>query len=79
MVIVVIHTFASNVLAAGENPKWVADTPQVHRNPIRRVREVYSEADALDGSALLSRIQEESGQKMSRFRLLTNTSAQESG
>ena len=59
------HTFASNALAAGENPKWVADmlghkTTEVLFNVYEKF---IPRRTRLDGSALLARMREESGHK----------------
>jgi len=59
------HTFASNALAAGENPKWVAD--MLGHKSTQILFEVYEKfiprRTRLDGSALLARMSEESGPK----------------
>ena len=56
------HTFASNALAAGENPKWVADT--LGHKSTEILFDVYEKfiprRTRLDGSALLARMREES-------------------
>lgn len=57
------HTFASNALAAGENPKWVADM-RGHKSTevLFDVYEKYiPRRTRRDGSALLVRMSEESG------------------
>lgn len=58
------HTFASNALAAGENPKWVADT--LGHKSTEVLFDVYEKfiprRTRQDGSALLARMKEESGQ-----------------
>jgi len=55
------HTFASNALAAGENPKWVADT--LGHKSTEVLFEVYErfipKRTRRDGSALIVRMQEE--------------------
>lgn len=57
------HTFASNALAAGENPKWVAD--MLGHKSTEILFDVYEKfiprRTRLDGSALLARMREESG------------------
>lgn len=57
------HTFASNALAAGENPKWVADI--LGHKSTEILFDVYEKfiprRTRMDGSALLSRMREESG------------------
>jgi integrase len=59
------HTFASNALAAGENPKWVADI--LGHKSTEILFDVYEKfiprRTRLDGSALLARMREESGQQ----------------
>ena len=59
------HTFASNALAAGENPKWVAD--MLGHKSTEVLFDVYEKyiprKTRLDGSALLVRMSEESGSK----------------
>lgn len=59
------HTFSSNALAAGENPKWVAD--MLGHKSTQILFDVYEKfiprRTRLDGSALLARMKEESGQK----------------
>ena len=58
------HTFASNALAAGENPKWVAD--MLGHKSTQILFDVYEKyiprRTRRDGSALLARMKEESGQ-----------------
>jgi len=55
------HTFASNALAAGENPKWVAD--MLGHKSTEVLFDVYEKfiprRTRLDGSALLARMREE--------------------
>lgn len=55
------HTFASNALAAGENPKWVAD--MLGHKSTQILFDVYEKfiprRTRLDGSALLARMTEE--------------------
>ena len=55
------HTFASNALAAGENPKWVADT--LGHKSTEVLFDVYEKfiprRTRQDGSALLERMREE--------------------
>lgn len=55
------HTFASNALAAGENPKWVADT--LGHKSTEILFNVYEKfiprRTRLDGSALLARMRDE--------------------
>lgn len=55
------HTFASNALAAGENPKWVAD--MLGHKSTQILFDVYEKfiprRTRMDGSALLSRMREE--------------------
>lgn len=57
------HTFASNALAAGENPKWVADT--LGHKSTEILFDVYEKyiprRTRLDGTALMARMTEESG------------------
>ena len=59
------HTFASNALAAGENPKWVAD--MLGHKSTQILFDVYEKhiprRTRRDGSALLARMKEESGPK----------------
>ena len=59
------HTFASNALAAGENPKWVADT--LGHKSTEILFDVYEKfiprRTRLDGSALFARMSEEAGPK----------------
>lgn len=59
------HTFASNALAAGENPKWVADTLGHKSTEILfNVYEKYiPRRTRLDGSAFVARMKEESEAK----------------
>lgn len=56
------HTFASNALAAGENPKWVAD--MLGHKSTEILFEVYEKyiprRTRTDGSALMARMKEES-------------------
>jgi integrase len=56
------HTFASNALAAGENPKWVAD--MLGHKSTQVLFDVYEKfiprRTRLDGSALIARMLEES-------------------
>ena len=58
------HTFASNALAAGENPKWVAD--MLGHKSTQILFDVYEKffprRTRRDGSALVARMREESGQ-----------------
>ncbi len=58
------HTFASNALAAGENPKWVAD--MLGHKSTQILFDVYEKfiprRTRMDGSALVVRMREESGQ-----------------
>jgi integrase len=57
------HTFASNALAAGENPKWVAD--MLGHKSTQILFDVYEKyiprRTRRDGSALLARMKEEAG------------------
>jgi integrase len=59
------HTFASNALAAGENPKWVAD--MLGHKSTQILFDVYEKfiprRTRQDGSALVARMREESGHK----------------
>lgn len=59
------HTFASNALAAGENPKWVAD--MLGHKSTQILFEVYEKfiprRTRMDGSALVARMKEEAGHK----------------
>jgi integrase len=59
------HTFASNALAAGENPKWVAD--MLGHKSTQILFDVYERfiprRTRTDGSALVARMKEESGHK----------------
>jgi len=59
------HTFASNALAAGENPKWVADI--LGHKSTEILFDVYEKfiprRTRLDGSALLTRMTEEADSK----------------
>ena len=59
------HTFATNALAAGENPKWVVDVMGHKSTEI--LFEVYEKyipkRTRTDGSALVTRMKEESGEK----------------
>jgi integrase len=56
------HTFTSNALAAGENPKWVAD--MLGHKSTEVLFEVYEKyipkRTRTDGSALVRRMKEES-------------------
>lgn len=76
------HTFASNALAAGENPKWVADT--LGHKSTEILFDVYEKfiprRTRMDGSALLSRMREESGCTQNPTELGTaQTSGNEGG
>jgi integrase len=59
------HTFASNALAAGENPKWVAD--MLDHKSTEILFNVYDKfiprRTRLDGSAFVARMKEESEAK----------------
>jgi len=59
------HTFASNALGAGENPKWVAD--MLGHKSTQILFDVYEKfiprLTRQDGSALVARMREESGHK----------------
>ena len=59
------HTFASNALAAGENPKWVAD--MLGHKTTEILFQVYERfipnRTRRDGTALVSRMEEESAAK----------------
>lgn len=72
------HTFASNALAAGENPKWVAD--MLGHKSTEVLFDVYEKfiprRTRMDGSALLARMQEEG---MAGESLVTQNSGSDSG
>ena len=76
------HTFASNALAAGENPKWVADT--LGHKSTEILFNVYEKfiprRTRLDGSAFLARMREESGKCEAHCEaLVTQTSGNDTG
>ena len=76
------RTFASNALAAGENPKWVAD--MLDHKSTQILFDVYEKfiprRTRHDGSALVARMREESGQNnepMSAQQYNQNTTVSE--
>ena len=76
------HTFASNALAAGENPKWVADT--LGHKSTEILFDVYEKfiprRTRCDGSALLARMREEIGKSEAHCEVLvTQNSGEDTG